>query len=525
MTLRLLKNLTLPLPQRVIREKSAGLTLLHAGALCLVIGLAIAMRVYLLNSVGYNSDETVYAGQGAAIGQIPVLKDLFPIFRAHPLLFQFTLALFYKFGMTDLLGRLVSAGVGIATVGLVYSLGSRIYGVRVGLYAALFLALMPYHVIVTRQVLLDGPMVLCSTLTLYLLARFGQTERPIWLYATATGMGLTFLAKETGILMVGAIYAFLALSPEIRVRIHHIVVSLFIMVTMMALYPLSVSLASGGGGGKTQQYLVWQLFRRPNHTWDFYPTIVPPAIGWLVIAAALLGLWLLRRHNDWREKLLVLWILVPIAFFQLWPTKGFQYLLPTAPPFALLAARTLSYWPPNAVKWRTWRMPQHVPGMAAALIIAVTLVLPSWYGINRAAASTSVAGMGGVPGGREVGEWINANVPEGANFMTIGPSMANIIMFYGHRRAYGLSVSSNPLHRNPSYVPIDNVDLVIRTRDMHYLVWDSFSATRTTYFTEKLLYYVRKYNARIVHTESITVTTDAGKQVEKPVIVIYEVQP
>ena len=40
----------------------------------------------------------------------------------------------------------------------------------------------------------------------------------------------------------------------------------------------------------------------------------------------------------------VLALLVPFAFFQLWPTKGFQYLLPAAPAIALLAARTLTKW-------------------------------------------------------------------------------------------------------------------------------------------------------------------------------------
>ena len=55
-----------------------------------------------------------------------------------------------------------------------------------------------------------------------------------------------------------------------------------------------------------------------------------------------------------------------------------------------------------------------------------------------------------------MGLWVKANVPEGATFMTIGPSMANIVQFYGHRKAYGLSISPNPLRRNPSYDPLDN---------------------------------------------------------------------
>ena len=494
-------------------------------ALVGVMAVAVFMRVMFLNALGYNSDEAVYAGQGAAIAQAPILKDIFPVFRAHPLLYQFTLSLFFSFGVNDLLGRLVSAMVGVFTVMLVYQLGNRLYGSRAGLIAALIMALMPYHVVVTRQVLLDGPLVFCTTLTLLLLSRFSETEKSIWLIATGAGMGLTFLAKETGILMFGAIYAFLAISSEIRVRIWAIILSGIVAVTLMTPLPLSVKLAGGGSDKTTGNYLVWQLFRRPNHTWDFYPTVVPPAIGILVIIAAFAGLWLRRKRGSWREKLLLSWIIVPIVFFQLWPTKGFQYLLPIAPAVALLAARTLSTWPTKSFTFRHWRIPQYVPGMAATIIIALSLFLTSWDRISPAQSDTFLAGSGGVPGGRETGLWVEANVPDGATFMAIGPSMANIIKFYGHREAFGLSVSPNPLHRNPSYEPVYNPDFQIRTGELQYLVWDSFSAGRSTFFSEKLLWYVNKYNGRVVHSESVMVKTDNGERVEKPVIIIYEVHP
>ena len=60
---------------------------------------------------------------------------------------------------------------------------------------------MPYLVIVNRQILLDGPMTFFATLSLYLMARFALTLRPVWLYAAASVLGLTFLAKETSILL------------------------------------------------------------------------------------------------------------------------------------------------------------------------------------------------------------------------------------------------------------------------------------------------------------------------------------
>jgi hypothetical protein len=129
-----------------------------------------------------------------------------------------------------------------------------------------------------------------------------------------------------------------------------------------------------------------------------------------------------------------------------------------------------------------------------------------------------------VPGGREAGKWIDRNVPPGAQVMTIGPSMANILQFYGHRRASALSISTNPLNRNPSYVPIHNPDFRIRNNEFQYLVWDSFSAQRSRFFSEGLLRYADRFNGRVVHTESADVEAD-GRTVRKPLIVIYQVRP
>jgi len=493
-------------------------------AIVLITAVAVGLRVWGLNQIGYNTDEAVYAGQAAAIARDPVLKEIFPIFRAHPLLLQFVLALVFHFGVSDLNGRLVAVAVGLATVYVVYRLGSLLYGRKAGLVAALILALMPYHVVVTRQVLLDGPLVLCSTLVMYFLARFARSQRSIWLLLTGVGMGLTFLAKETGIILLGAIYAFLALSHEIRVRILDLILTTTFMIVMMAPFPLSLMLAGGSRSGK--QYLVWQLFRRPNHPWEFYITTVPAAIGFLVIIAALLGLWFLRHQKSWRERLLICWIMIPFAFFQIWPTKGFQYLLPIAPSFAILAGRTFAHWSPAKDIFLlrrklniTW-----IKNLSLG-IIAVSLLIPSIQTIRPSTSGSFVAGTGGVPGGREAGEWVRDNIPAGATLMTIGPSMANILQFYGYRKAYGLSVSPNPLRRNPSYLPIINADLQIRNGDMQYIVWDSFSAERSAFFSESLLKFVKRYHGRVIHTESVMISLPDGTNVAKPVIIIYEVRP
>jgi hypothetical protein len=491
---------------------------------CVGLVLAAFLRLWQLNRLGFNSDEAVYSGQAAAIANDPVLKPFFPVFRAHPLLFQTILSLGYRLGAGDLFARLLADLFGAGTIVLTFLTGRLLYGRRAGVIAAVLLALMPYEVVVSRQVLLDGPMAFFATLTLYLLVRAILSRRLVYLYAAGGTMGLTVLTKETGILMMGGAFVFFALSPEIGIRAKHAVGAAGVAAAVILAYPLSLRFAADTHAG--QKYLTYQLFRRPNHGWGFYPTTVPEAMGLLVVVTAVAGLWLLRDEISWRETLLLSWIAAPALFFQLYPVKGYQYLIACAPPVALLAGRTLARWQPSrGLRWRNVTVPPPWLMTAAATVIAISLVVPAWGAIEPSSSSgVRVAGTGGVPGGRSLGHWIRSHVPGGAEFLTIGPSMANLVEFYGHRRAWGLSVSPNPIHRNPAYDAITNPDLAIRTNEIQYLVWDAFSASRSKLFSRKLLAYARRYHGRVLHTEPVTVTGRDGVPVQTPLIVVYGVR-
>ncbi|HZT54002.1 MAG TPA: glycosyltransferase family 39 protein, partial [Gaiellaceae bacterium] len=123
----------------------------------LALAVAVFLRLWQLDRLGFNSDEAVYAGQAAAIADDRALTPFFPVFRAHPLLFQTILSLGYRFGTGDLFARLLSDLFGAGTVAVTFLTGRLLYGRRAGVIAALLLALMPYAVVVSRQVLLDGP--------------------------------------------------------------------------------------------------------------------------------------------------------------------------------------------------------------------------------------------------------------------------------------------------------------------------------------------------------------------------------
>ena len=260
---------------------------------------------------------------------------------------------------------------------------------------------------------------------------------------------------------------------------------------------------------------MWQLTRRPNHSIGFYPTTVAASMGVLVVISAAVGLVVLRHRSSWREVLLLSWISVPFVFFEVWPVKGFSYLLLLAPAVCVLAARPLA--------WLVDRVPTTkvsvATGLLACAVVITSLLVPS-AGAALGTSYSGLAGAGGTPGGREAGRWVAEHVPQGARLMTLGPSMGNVLAYYSGRHADGLSVSPSPMHRNPSYLPIPNPDSALRSADYQYVVWDAYSAQRSPHFADKELALVRKYHGVAVHTERATL---AGRV--RPVIVIYEVHP
>ena len=489
----------------------------------LILGLAAFLRFWQLDRVGFNSDEAVYTGTAASLAGDETLRQMFPVFRAHPVLLQLLVSFSQYGGVSDWAARAVTALIGVAAVLATYLLGRRLYDHRIGLLAALIIAVMPYHVVVSRQVLLDGLMTLCATLVLYCVARYVESADLHWMLASCAVMGLTVLAKETSLVLVGGLYAFFALTPSVRIRLRHVGLGLLVMLAVIAAFPLSLSLSDRASSG--QNYLLWQLFRRSNHEPWFYAEVLPPAFGWLTLALAAVGLVLWRGHNTWRERMLLTWLVVPVVFFTVWPVKGYQYLLPIAPVIAILAARALARVNTLSALRRRGRNLATRASLALVLALVISLLVPTWSRIQPSTTGTYLAGAGGMPGGREAGRWLHQNVPASAQLLAIGPSMANVLQFYGHRRVFALSVSPDPANRNPSYQPVPNPDLAMRQARFRYLVWDSYTASRSPSFSAKLTELVGKYNGVAVYTSTITVKAKSGQAVEAPVVVIYQVRP
>jgi hypothetical protein len=225
--------------------------------------------------------------------------------------------------------------------------------------------------------------------------------------------------------------------------------------------------------------------------WIFITPVATLAIAYGIVLACI------RRTRA--DKLLLSWLAVFGAFFQLWPTKLLPYAIILVPAMTIVGARGLvDLFVRVRARWSTW------VAWAAAAVMALAVLGPMAgpaYRAGNVIRDSSFSGpfttdveVQDFAGGRETGLWFAEHTPPNAVAMTMGPSLGNLVSFYGDRDFFALSVSNDPKLRNPAYRPIPNPDVDIRQIQVQYAVWDAYTADRAPFFSTRLMSYVQKYS-------------------------------
>jgi hypothetical protein len=163
--------------------------------------LGLALRLYGAASAGLTFDESIVWSFAREITAHPL--RLVARTADHPLLNAYLVrASSLAFGETDLGLRILHACVGAATTAVVYRVGSALWGARAGLLAAALLAVDPFHVSWSRLVIEEAPSLLFEALALLLVFRALREERARDFAAAGLCVGLAYLAKETGLLLL-----------------------------------------------------------------------------------------------------------------------------------------------------------------------------------------------------------------------------------------------------------------------------------------------------------------------------------
>jgi len=258
------------------------------------------------------------------------------------------------------IGRATTAVVGTVSVALIYCLGKKLFDWRVGLLAALFLAVNPLHIKYSHYAGVDIPMILLAIVSLYMMIVLLETGRVKHYLVAGLLVGLAATSKFSSILLALS----LLLAHGLRLREEgvgrsgwldrriwlaflamggiYIAANPGVIVTFSSFLEMVRGLISPSQAVEESDLLV-EAARRPN-LWLFYLKQMTQALGvplGIAVAAGFLRSCWKPTHG---EKLILLfcvtlYIAISTSQFEEWRDR---YALPLLPFGMLLAARVLT---------------------------------------------------------------------------------------------------------------------------------------------------------------------------------------
>jgi Dolichyl-phosphate-mannose-protein mannosyltransferase len=388
-----------------------------------ITALAAFLRLWDLGRVGLRGDEAVYAGQAAVLAGARGFGRYFILQSrgdSNFLLFQEVVSVVYRVaGVGDVTARAAAAAFSIATVVVVYGIGATLFGRRTGLFAALLLAVGGYSVMLGRLALLDSTLTFLFATAMLCAAKWTATKRPGWLYGFAATACLTVQAKIVGGLALLVVAAYLLISRPGGLTWRRVLICAG--VSLAALTPMLVQLATRWT--LYTSFLSTSVRRASAVPWDYYGKVVLAHDGPIFLGLYIIGVAFAIGRRSRGDLLPLLWLLAVVVFYQIYPLKAFNYLLPALPALAILAGRALD----ALVQW--WR-----PGVlrllsaGALCVVAVGAAAPYLRDVSR---DDSYVGL------KEAAAWLARSTPPGAGVITISRGSAQYAFaFYAHRDSY-----------------------------------------------------------------------------------------
>jgi hypothetical protein len=400
----------------VYRLVGAGVPLL-----CAVIALAAFLRLWNLGGVGFRGDEAVYAGQSAVLAGARAMRRHFILVsrgNSNFLLYQQIVALFYRaVGISDVAARVVAALCSTLTVPVTFLIAKLLYGRRAALYAALVLALSSYAVALGRLALLDSTLTLLLSLGILFLVKWDQTRRGVYLCAFAAAAAFTIQAKLIGSLLVVIFGLYVLLGQRWRaltLRDALLAAGVFTACLTPAILQLAAS------SREFADFLSTSSHRVSKVPWYYYVRTLVRYEGAVIVALWAVGIVAAIARRSRADLLPLLWIAVIGGFYQLYPLKAFNYLLPIVPALSLLAGRLL-----GGLSLRL------LPRAGLAAVLAVGLIACAAPQQRKVLDDDSYGGL------REAGRWLAAHTPRRAGVMTLSHGSAQYVFsFYERQDAY-----------------------------------------------------------------------------------------
>ena len=259
----------------------------------------------------------------------------------HPHLFEFTESLSWKilslFRISDINSMILitNSVFFIILLASIYGIGSIFYNKNVGILSAALVSMFPLVFGHSRVAMLDFPLMCMICFGFYLLLKTDKFSFSRYSILSGIVFGLSQLTKETAFIFIlgPLIYYFIQsyrMNNKKKVLLNFgITFSLFMILSWAVYFRLENLHAFKIYFGKT--YYI------RNHTDIFYYLknfieMTGPFI--LIISLPLLAKHMINIKK--REKMLLVWFIIPIILFSISPNKAIRFLFPILPAFALI---------------------------------------------------------------------------------------------------------------------------------------------------------------------------------------------
>lgn len=327
----------------------------------LILLAALTFFVGLGRGAITDSDEAFYAESAREMVEsgdwITPSFNYEPRFQKPVLYYWLTAATYVGVGVSEVAARWWAALAGFGLVLITAACGRRWYDESTGLLAGAIVAANFGYFSIGRMALPDLPLTFCITLAIWaaLVSTLESERSPRkWVLLAALALGLGALTKGP----VGLIIPALVIVPVVMIERRSLAltpsdIAIALLVLLVVAVPWYVVMWMRHGNEYLQGFFVGDNLERfatgryndPRPWWFYLPVIAGGLLPWTPLALVWLGpvTQFLRRRRDIGtiDLRLMLWAILPLAFYTLSVGKQPRYVLPILPPLALLLASSI----------------------------------------------------------------------------------------------------------------------------------------------------------------------------------------
>jgi Dolichyl-phosphate-mannose-protein mannosyltransferase len=252
--------------------------------------------------------------------------------------------------------RVLSAGLGILSIGVIFLIGKILAGTGTGLIAALLAATAPVHIQNSHFFTAEIPFTFFASLCLFFVLKFAGEQNVVWSLAAGIALGLTLLCKYTAVFLVPVIFItqlvylpktyrslgtwkknifFLMIPPAIGLILFFCINPwiFYNYPNFLRTYSMLKDWSSG-----IQRPLWTAQFSDVNAGWFWITNLIPTGFGIPILCAGLLGLAgiIVLKQRIWVPVIIygaAYYMLVGFSFMQY-----IRYTVPLTPFLTVLAA-------------------------------------------------------------------------------------------------------------------------------------------------------------------------------------------